>query len=95
MVAHLGQAVQELPLRAMVDPAGAVALHVAVAADRARPGSLAPDVAAEQQQVDDLPDRVDAVLMLGEAQAPGDDHLPGIDDESASRWIAASSTPEP
>ena len=34
------------------------------------PGALAADVAAQQQQVDDLADRVDAVLLLGQAQAP-------------------------
>ena len=58
----------------MVDPAGAVALHVAVAADRAGAGALAADVAAqEQQKIDDLAHGVDAVLVLGDAQAPGDD----------------------
>jgi hypothetical protein len=62
-VAHLGEPVEELRARPVVDPAGAVALHVAVAADRAGPGSLAPDVAPQQQHVDDLPDRVHAVLM--------------------------------
>lgn len=38
------QAVAVLLRRAMVDAAGAVALHVAVAADRARTGALAADV---------------------------------------------------
>ena len=39
----------------------------------ARPGALAADVAAQEQHVDDLADRVDAVLLLGQAEAPGDD----------------------
>ena len=56
--------------RAVVDAAGAVALHVRVPADRDGPGALAADVAAQQQQVDDLADRVDAVLLLGDAEAP-------------------------
>src|SRR5207245_2330640 len=53
--------------------ARAVALDVAVAADRRRAGAVAPEVAAEQEQVDDLADRVDAVLLLGDAEAPADD----------------------
>ena len=71
--AGLGQPVEELLGRAVVDAAGAVALHVRVPADRRRAGALAADVAAQQQQVDDLADRVDAVLLLGHAEAPGDD----------------------
>ena len=61
-------------LGTVVDPAGAVALHVAVAADRARPRPFAADVAAQEQQVDDLANRVDAVLVLRDAEAPSDDH---------------------
>ena len=77
-MAHLGEPVEELLVRAMVDPERAVTLHVAVAAHRARPGSLTSDVAAEQHQVEDLPDRVHAMLVLRDAQAPGDDHPPGL-----------------
>jgi hypothetical protein len=58
----------------MVDPTRAVALHAAVPADRARAGAFAADVAAQKEKVDDLADRVDAVLVLRQAQAPGDDH---------------------
>jgi hypothetical protein len=58
----------------MVDSAGPVALHVAVAADRARPGALDADIAAQEQHVDDLTNSIDAVLVLREAEAPGDDH---------------------
>ena len=71
--AHLAEALQELLGGLVVDPAGAVALHVAVAPDRAGAGAFAPDVAAKQQKVDDLADSVDAVLVLGDAEAPGDD----------------------
>ena len=38
------------------------------------PGAFAADVAAQEQQVDDLAHRIDAVLVLREAEAPGDDH---------------------
>ena len=68
--ADLGEAVEERRVGTVVDAAGAVALHVAVPADRARPRALTADVAAQQQQVDDLAHRVDAVLVLGDAEAP-------------------------
>ena len=42
--------------RLLPDAHGAVALHVGVAADRAEPGAGLADVAAQQQQVDDLLD---------------------------------------
>ena len=71
--ADLAEPVEEAPSRAVVDPAGAVALDVAVPANRAGPRAFPADVAAQQEQVDDLADRVDAVLVLGDAQAPGDD----------------------
>jgi hypothetical protein len=58
----------------VVDPARAVAQHVAVPADRARPRTFAADVAAQQQQVDDLTNRVDASLALRNTEAPSDDH---------------------
>ena len=74
---RLGQAVEKGRVRTMVDAAGAVALHVAVAADRARAGSLAAEVAAQEQQVDDLAHRVDAVLVLRDAETPGDDYSLG------------------
>ena len=38
-----------------------------------------PDVAAQQQQVHDLLDRVDGLAMLGDAHRPGDDHALGPD----------------
>jgi len=44
--ADLGEPVEELRGRPVVDAAGAVALDVAVAPDRARAGALAADVAS-------------------------------------------------
>jgi hypothetical protein len=73
--ADLGEPIEKRLVRAVVDPAGAVPLDVAVAADWTRPRALAADVAAQEQHVDDLAHRVDAVLVLREPEAPGDDHL--------------------
>ncbi|WP_344746256.1 hypothetical protein [Streptosporangium vulgare] len=61
----------------MGDAAGAVALDVAVPPDGARARALAADVAAQQQQVDDLAYGVDAVFLLGDAEAPADDGAVG------------------
>ena len=41
--------------------------------DRAGPGPFAADVTPQQEDVDDLADRVTGVLLLGHAQAPGND----------------------
>ena len=60
------------------DAHGAVALHVGVAAHRAQPGAGLADVAAQQQQVDDLLDRRDRVLVLGQAHRPADDDAVGL-----------------
>jgi len=78
-VAHLSR-------RVVVDAASAVALHVAVTAHRRRARPFAPEVAAEQQHVDDLADRVDAVLVLRDAEAPADEGAPraGIDRRRAT-----------
>ena len=69
----LFQSVEKSLGRTLPDSHGAVALHVGVAAhaDRARAG--APDVAADQQQIHNHRDIVDAVALLGHAQAPGND----------------------
>ena len=55
----------------------AIALHVAVAAHRAGARARAAEVAAQQQQVDDLLDVGDRVLVLGEAHGPAGDDPPG------------------
>jgi hypothetical protein len=68
-----GEPVEEGLVGPIVDATGPVPLDVAVPADRAGAGAFASDVTAQQQQVDDLADRLDAVLVLGEAEAPGDD----------------------
>src|SRR5262249_34908453 len=72
--ADLAQSIEERRVRTVVDAAGPVALHVAVPADRTRAGALAPNVTAQEQQVDDLTYRIDAVLVLRDTQAPRDDH---------------------
>ena len=72
--ADLAEAVEKRRVGTVIDAAGSVALHVAVPADRARSRSLASDVAPQEQQVDDLAHRIDAVLVLRDAEAPGDDH---------------------
>ena len=59
------------------DAHGAVALHVAVPADGRGARARLADVAAEQQEVDDLLDRRDGLPLLGQAHRPGDDHAVG------------------
>ena len=51
----------------------AVALHVAVPADGRRARARLADVAAQEQQVDDLLDGRDGLPLLGQAHGPGDD----------------------
>ena len=51
-----GDPVEQRIGRMVVDALGAIALDVAVAADRARSCARAADVAAQEQQVDDLAD---------------------------------------
>src|SRR4030095_12821883 len=62
----------------VVDAAGPVPLDVRVPADRTGARAFPADVAAKQQHVDDLADRVPRVLLLGHAQAPADDGRPGL-----------------
>jgi hypothetical protein len=75
--AHLVERVEERGRGAVVDAAGAVALDIAVAAHRRGSGALAAEVAAQHQQVHDLADGVHPVVLLGDAQAPGDDGAVG------------------
>ena len=81
------QRVEEGRGRAFEDAHGAVALDVAVAAHRADPGAGAADVAAQQQEVDDLADGGDRVLVLGQAHRPADDDAP----RTPAPWRAACS----
>src|SRR5262249_36049879 len=62
--------------RPVVDPAGPVALDVRVATNRTRAGSFSTEIAAEQEYVDDFPDRVDRVLLLRHSETPADDRAP-------------------
>ncbi|CAM5307556.1 hypothetical protein STENM327S_06075 [Streptomyces tendae] len=69
----VAQGVQEGVRHLLPDAHRAVALHVAVAAHGAGAGSGPAEVAAQQQEVDDLPDGGHAVLVLGDAHGPADD----------------------
>ena len=74
----LAQLVEERVGHLLPDAHRPVALHVAVPADRARPGARAADVAAQQQEVDDLADGGHRVAVLGQAHRPAhDDPLGG------------------
>ena len=69
--------VEERLGHALRDAHRAIALHVGVPADRRGAGSGLADVAAQQQQVHDLLDRVDGLALLGESHRPRDDHAVG------------------
>ena len=71
--------VEELIVHLLPHPHGAVTLHVAVAADRGCSGPGLADVAAEQQQVDQIFQGVDRLLVLGKTHRPGDDNPIGGD----------------
>ncbi len=70
---HVAHAIEERRRRLLVDHHRAVALHVAVAAHRARARARAAQMAAQQQQVDEHVDRRHRVLVLGDAHAPARD----------------------
>ena len=55
----------------------AVALHVAMTANRAHPGAGLTDGAAQEQQVDDLLNRGDGIMALGQSHRPADDDAVG------------------
>ncbi len=67
------QRVQEVVRHLLPDAHGAVALHVAVAAHRTRTRAGPAEIAAQQKEVDDLPDGGHSVLVLGDAHRPADD----------------------
>ena len=64
------EAVQQRLRRLLEDAHRAVALHVGVAAHRAHAGAGTPDVAAQQQEVDDLPDRRPPSSCAGSGPSP-------------------------
>ena len=61
------------------DAHGAIALHIAVTADRARARAGSADIAAQQEQVHDHLDRRDRMRVLRDAHAPAGDHALGAD----------------
>ncbi|WP_240964058.1 hypothetical protein [Streptomyces sp. C1-2] len=73
------QRVQEGGGGPLEDAHGAVALHVGVAAHRAHARAGTADVAAQQQEVDDLADRGHRVLVLGQAHRPAHDDALGVE----------------
>src|SRR5690242_21683445 len=75
----LAEAVKKRRAGTVINSAGSIALHVAVPADRARSRSLASDVSPQEEKVDDFAYRIDAVLVLRDAETPGDDDALGRD----------------
>jgi len=71
--ADLAQAIKKRGVGTVINSAGSVALHVAVAADRAWSRTLASDVSPKEEKVNDFANRIDAVLVLRDAETPGDD----------------------
>ncbi len=68
------QPVEEGGVGFLVDPHGAVALHVAVTAHRTESGPRLANLAAHQVQVDDFANGVDRMLVLGDPHGPAADH---------------------
>ncbi len=68
----VAQPVEEHSRWPLPDAHGPVTLDVAVPTHRAHPGAGTPDVAAQQQEVDDLTDGRDRVAVLGEPHRPAD-----------------------
>ncbi len=66
------QAGQELLIGLLPDSHGPVALDIGVPADRAGAGAALAEVALQEQQVDDLAERIDRMGLLGQAQCPAD-----------------------
>src|SRR6478672_3831148 len=71
--ADLTEAIKKRRVGMVINSAGSVALHVAVPTNRARSRSLASDVSPQEEKVDDFAYRIDAVLVLCDAETPGDD----------------------
>lgn len=77
--------------RLLVDPHGAVALHVAVAPHRTEPRPRLANLATHQVQVDYLADGVDRVQMLGQPHGPAaDDAAAGGKHTGRQHYIGAS-----
>ena len=70
---HAGYSVQQLITRNLGNADRAVSLHIRMAAQRRNAGALAPDIAAEHQQIGDLLHIARAVAMLCDPHAVIDD----------------------
>jgi hypothetical protein len=57
----------------MIDPAGSFPLHIGMPSNRARSRAFPAKVAAHQQHIDNLPNGVHCVRLLGDPKAPSDD----------------------
>src|SRR5262249_19582880 len=71
--------VEERLRRLFVDANRPIALNVRVAADRAKAGSRATYITAQEKEVRDLADRRDRVAMLRNAHRPGADRARRFD----------------
>ena len=67
------ESLQEVFLRLLPDPEGPVALDIGMSAHGAGSGPGFAEVALQEEQVDDLLDRVDGVGLLGDAEGPAED----------------------
>ena len=70
---HASYSVQKVVIRDFSDADRAVSLHIRVAPQRRNAGTLAPDIAAEHQQIGDLLHIACTVAMLGDSHAVVDD----------------------
>src|SRR6185369_1026274 len=61
---------------------GAIALHVAVAADRTKTGARFSQLPAQQHQIDDLLDVGDRVLVLSQTHGPTKNHAFRFDEDA-------------
>ncbi|MDF9864813.1 hypothetical protein M2437_003795 [Methylorubrum pseudosasae] len=80
-VVHLLEFIERHQRRLVGDADGALALHVRVAAHGADAGAGPPDIAAQEQQVDEHLHRLGAAAVLGQAHPVDADHRPraGVD----------------
>ncbi len=75
---HARQGVQEGNWRLFIDADRAIALHIAVAADRAEAGARPPEIAPQQHEIGDLADRDDRMPVLRHTHRPGADDILGV-----------------
>jgi hypothetical protein len=77
-VEHVSQTIQKFWRGIFRDPHSAIALHIAMSANRAGPRSLFADVATQQKEIDDFLHIAHGVFMLGHAHGPSTDDGVGL-----------------